>query len=551
MERLLNLFLSFLSWVRGLVGLVLPVFAEAADFRSWPRWVKALVHVLVLASLLYGLHLLTPYLQPLLKTKANNFVQQYYLVLVGVLVYLLTWVGYFIWQLLTRTDAAEFPDIEQAWAEAVRRLAQAGYRLADYPLFLVIGKPASDVDGLFLASKLKIDVRAPTGAESPVRVFAGRDAIYVTCGGASAWSRFADALADPDAGGLPGFAGGDPADPGKTITPGQALGNVDPRLQDEFYALLRLQSERPLAPDEEERLKEVGDLIARAKGPTRRAVGLSAADQALGPKRLAYLCRLIARDRRPLCPVNGALVLVPWEALGSDETCSAAVPVLAADVAAARQAFAQRYPQYVMVCDLEHGFGFDEFRRGFPKEMLRQRIGQRLPVVPDRDPAALAEVFDRAADWIRLNVLASWVVRFLRLEWPPEVRKSGLFVPTYNRKLFTFLHEVYERGPRLGRLLARGLPPDPTAAATGDALDAYPLIGGCYLAATGRDERDQAFAAGVFERLAQSQDSVSWTAAAVAENRAYRRLATALYVAALALAVPAAMAGYYIVYGPR
>jgi hypothetical protein len=198
----------------------------------------------------------------------------------------------------------------------------------------------------------------------------------------------------------------------------------------------------------------------------------------------------------------------------------------------------------VLVCDLEQADGFAEFRRGFPKEMLKQRIGQRLPVVPDRPADEVPGVLAQAADWIRLNVMASWVLKFLRLDWPPEQRKSNEFVPGSNRRLFQFLHDVYVRGPRLGRLVARGLPADPDGSSADDPADALPLVGGCYLAATGRDEKDQAFVAGVFQRLTESQSSVSWSGRAEAEDRAYRRWAVLLWVAALVLAAVTAAGGY-------
>lgn len=549
MERLIHLFVEFVAKIRSLVGLVFPMFAEAADFRSWPRWIKVLVHLIVLGCIVAGLLWLNsfPAVQNLLKTRATKFVSEYYLVLVFFLLYFLSWVGYFIWRLLTRTDAAEFPDVEAAWDDAVKRLAQGGIRLGDAPLYLVVGKPASDVDGLLLASGQKVQVRAPLAVDSPLRVFANRDAIFVTCAGASAWGRFADALADPDSVSADGMGTDDPT---KTITPGQALQGVDAATQQEFKDLLRIQSDRALTDAEEARLRELGEQINRAKDTAPRRVSLPAEEQAVGPRRLAYLCRLIARDRRPWCPANGVLALVPWAALESDETARVAVPLLAEDLAAARQAFAQRYPHFVMVCDLEQADGFAEFRRGFPKEMLKQRIGQRLPLVPDRPADEVPGVLAQAADWIRLNVMASWVLKFLRLDWPPEQRKTNEFVPGSNRRLFQFLHDVYVRGPRLGRLLARGLPADPGGSSADDPSDALPLVGGCYLAATGRDEKDQAFVAGVFQRLTESQSSVSWSGRAEAEDRAYRRWAGLLWVAALVLAAVTA-AGGYVLFGQQ
>lgn len=533
MQSIVTFASSFVSWIRGLVGIVLPMFAEAADFRTWPKWFKLLVHLIILAVIFYGLWYLNkqPFVQNLLKSKATNAIKEIYLPLIFALIYVISWLGYFWWKLFNRGDAAEFPDIEQAWDDAIRKLAQGGYKLGDAPLYVVLGKPASGDDALFLASGQKIEVRAPLAVDSPIRIFAGPDAIFVCCSGASTWGHFAEVLANPEIGGSLEPAG---VSAGATITPGQALQGVDEKIQDEFYRLLQLQSDRALSPEEDARLRELGELIQMTKSGGIRRINISNEMLASGPRRFAYLCKLIARDRRPWCPLNGMLVLLPWAALETDEISRTALGVLAADLATARGAFRQRYSHFVMLCDLEQAQGFDEFRRGFPKEMLKQRIGQRLPLIPDRPPEEVPGVMEQAADWIRLNVMASWVLKYLRLDWPPEPRNVGSFVPPYNQKLFAFLHELFIRGPRLGRVMARGLPVEATAVA-GDNLAALPLVAGCYLAATGRDDKHQAFVAGVFQRLTESQSAVSWSADALVEDRSYGQWAGLLYIAAFLL----------------
>ena len=72
---------------------------------------------------------------------------------------------------------------------------------------------------------------------------------------------------------------------------------------------------------------------------------------------------------------------------------------------------------------------------------------------------------------------------------------------------------MQERQQRLSRLISRLA-----------VLEAgIPLhLGGCYFGATGPDaSRDQAFVAGVFRRLLENQNHVSWTREAVAEEADY------------------------------
>jgi hypothetical protein len=53
---------------------------------------------------------------------------------------------------------------------------------------------------------------------------------------------------------------------------------------------------------------------------------------------------------------------------------------------------------------------------------------------------------------------------------------------------------------------------------------------GCYFAATGESDDQQAFVRGVFEKLSEEQEEVEWTHAARNVNRTYQKLAAAALV---------------------
>jgi len=536
MQNLVYLFVAFIDHIRRLVGMVIPVFAEAADFRTWPTWVRVLVTLIVLAVLLTGLYFLNglPFVQRYLDKYSPNLIKPVYLPVLFLMLTALSWIAYFWWKLFNAGDAAEYPDIEAAWREGVDKLRASGVAVADLPLYLVLGRPRGGDAALFLNSQQKIQFTAPKADSAPVRLFAGPTALFVTCSGASTWGKYVARLSDAES------VGGDSPDAtnlNRTITPGQALEGVDQKDQDEFYDLIRAKAERDLTPAEQARLHELAAAV-NAVGRKQLQVRMGADELAEGPRRLAYLCRLIHRERRPWCPVNGALVLVPWAALESDDLARTAVGVLSGDLATARAGLRMVYPQYVMVCDLEDAEGFDEFRRGFTAQELRGRIGQRTPLVPDRPADEMPGVLQGVAEWIRLNVVPAFVLTRLKLEWPPEGRKTGRFVPNANRKLFHFLFDLFTRVPRLGRILSGGVTAGVAPGARADA-ELLPLMGGCYFAATGLDERSQAFAGGVFQRLTEqpSQDAVSWSELALRDDRALGVRATALYVAAALLAV--------------
>jgi hypothetical protein len=168
------------------------------------------------------------------------------------------------------------------------------------------------------------------------------------------------------------------------------------------------------------------------------------------------------------------------------------------------------------VCDLERAEGFAEFLARLPVGQLR-RLGQGFPLVPDVDPEKVPAMIDSGVAWLCEALLPSLVYNLFRAD-VPDGGMSG-FVRDYAR-LFQFLAQLKERRPRLTRLLVRGALP-------GDK--GPPLFGGCYLTATGTDAKGQAFVAGVFERLAENQDYVTWTEDALREEAELRRLTAVGY----------------------
>ena len=83
-----------------------------------------------------------------------------------------------------------FPDIDAAWAEALKALDQAGIDLSAAPLFVVLGQSQGSEESLFAAAQLPLQVRhVPRRPTAPLHLYASRDGIYLTCGGASLLAR--------------------------------------------------------------------------------------------------------------------------------------------------------------------------------------------------------------------------------------------------------------------------------------------------------------------------------------------------------------------------
>lgn len=553
MQAILYSFVWLVDRIRSLFGMIFPIFAEAADFRTWPKWLRIVVHVIIIGVILGLLYLLNQsdsvmkYLQRLVSVSFAP----YFLATIFLLTYMLSWVVYFWWQLFNRSDEPEYPDILQAWTEATEKLRSERIDIGDLPLFLVLGEPLAGDDALILyssgfAAERKLSFRVPQDGSAVIRLYGGQAGLFVTCGRASTWGSLCRQVAEPDAAGLPTDAGSSRSG-GATLDFNQVL---DPADKKEFFSLRDKGNSR--TSEETVRYEELGRKInesGQSEAPQR--VGLSQEALEEGPKRLAYLCRLIAESRRPTCPLNGVLIVVPFGTLTTEEASTLAVRVLSEDLKTIRVNIGQEYPHVVMVSDLEEIPGFHAVRAGFRADALKSRIGTTIPVVPDHAPAELPKMLNRVTDHIRQNSLTGWLIDFLRTTWPSESRTDVDFVPPLNQQLFRFQYSLHKNIHRLGRILTRGMPCDPTSQ---DPVAASPLLAGCYIASARKPkpgdgdvaEAPQAFVPGVFNKLRESQSQVRWTAEALAEDARQKWIARALYLLAAGFIVLNLVLGWWI-----
>ena len=483
MNALLTAYFGFLTLIRTLVGIVLPIFRNAADFRGWPTWLKLLLQFVVIGGICVGLFFLQRW-----TGLTNNLynalpaLQPFFLPLLFLLVVAFSWLASGLWSLLrTDNETAEFADIAEAWSDVVTRLSSEGLGIGDAPLFMILGRPAAGLDALFMAAGVQQILTAPHSGDSPLRVYAWDEAIFVTCPGASAWAHFCHLATNPDDDPGTSMGGGEPSQD-KTMMPGQVLGGLDPALQSEFQQLLRIQSERGgLEQHDRIRLDELGQMVNAAAFANRavaaRSVRVADEVRVRETRRLRYLCQLIRQDRSPWCPINGILVVIPWASTETDDNIRMGMGILEQELTTASEVFQLRYPTYALVSDLETARGFSEFRREFRPEQLRSRVGQRYPLVPQLEPEEAANHLGNVARWIGLSVLPRWILEFLKLEVTPDIRKTPGVSSEHNRNLYLLQRAVFERGPRLAGLLARGIP---KVGGGHDDLATSHMFGGCY-----------------------------------------------------------------------
>jgi hypothetical protein len=520
-----------------LLGLIHPALAPGLR-RKWWLWALHLLLVAVVLVALYFLGVSTR-LHERIPGKMR-FLAQAWLSILFLLTYLLLTLGWWLWELLAApAEDAYFPDLDLAWGEAVAALNKAGLAVTERPLFLVLGQPEGGDNALFEASQLswKVSHSLPQ-PDPPIRVYGNADGIYVTCAGASLLGRQAAVLAGRAAAVEGAPAEAEAYDPmgRETLRPETA-----PRGAREIRDITS-RSEREHRDLTEEERRELRRIVRRDRPHVSL---LKFADQVeLMGARLRYLCRLIARSRYPYCPVNGILLLIPLAGSDSDQDAIDTGEICQRDLTAARQALRVNCPVFALLCDLETVAGFPEFLARFSAEERRQRVGQRCPLRPDfrlvgrgrpgGGPSPQAAMVQDLIEWVCNSVVPGWVYKKFQ---PGDAGQEGVKAAIdRNALLFLFFDDLRERQKRLSAILSRAVegPED-------DPL----LFGGCYLGGTGRESRsEQGFVSGVFARLLDEQDHVSWTDQALAEESAGRRWVAVTY--ALLAVVVAGAAGLVV-----
>jgi hypothetical protein len=533
---------------RWAAGTVVPMFARPVA----PVALAWFVHVVLVIAIAVGLYFAQPHLRitEVIQKGPLGF-RPFWLPALFLLIYALTWSAAWLWQLLSPGQPiTDFPDIDVAWDEIVAALQKAGIGIADTPIFLDFGEFPSGLEALFRSLPNGLTVAGGSAPGSPIRAFANRDGIYLAVPGASLL-------------GIQGWIGGSEGEPtgggsgsiaqsigvGASIGIDQSVGisiggsvvgsvGVGGPLQEIQRIIRRARDEnRPLSEDEKRRVRELsaGGAAAPASKPDTPApasAGVSVLQNARlvaeANARLDHVCGLIASVRWPLCPLNGAVVVVPAVMSDRDDTAQQWGLVAREDLARAEAAFHLHFPVYTLVGGVEMLPGGFTFFERFALERGSQRLGKSFPLNPDLQPAAASTEVEKAARWVFGSLLPYHVFKMTRSDTTADSRE--------NASLVRFLIELRRRAPRMARLVGRAV----------GSEHAIPEFGGCYLAVTLPGYiTDAKFAKEFFKKVESSQGYVAWTDAAYAEDASYRSMTKMGYLALGVIGVAVlALAGY-------
>jgi hypothetical protein len=517
-----------------------PKTGRLAAFFRW------FLHFLLISGILILLYFVNRWCQ-LERVLRSDWpaLHAYWLPLLFLLLYLMAWLAWWIWELTGPEKlSADFPDIDQAFREGLASLAEAGIDMRDAPVFLVVGRPLEGEDNAMLAAQFGFKIRdVPRWAEAPIRFSANDHAVFLATSGASTFGRYVSTVIEDAQEAvsrrerLESAAGDLRADHTIPVAEEQNANaaGATPAATPEATAIAEAATAAPASLADPE-LRVIGLLGAEgqaAKAPqtTRRRVFLK--NKALVREQMArmqHVCQLLRRQRRPFCPINGILVMLPMAVTDADDDAASATSACQLDLAVVQETLQVRCPVFVMACDAEQIPGFREFMQRVPAAQRQTRLGQRFPLSADVEPGGLPDMVQDGVGWFTHTFLPSVVYNLFRLESAGSVHTSAPQLPETiagNHRLYQLLAEMRLRRNRLTRFLTRGLMLDGQAPF---------LLGGFYVAATGPDaDRDRGFAAGVFQRLPENQNAVAWSRDATEQEADFTRWTRYGYVLFVAL----------------
>ena len=515
--------------LRWIGALLLPMFSR-------PRLSPGLVwfiHLLLVAGIAVGLWFVNHHFAVAQSIDTQFFwLKPIWLPLVFLLLYFIAWQAWWVWKLLQpEAIASEFPDLDDAWGEVVDSLQKAGIGVGDTPVFLVFGRVNGADEALFqgLPGGLVVTGGSPTG--SPVRAFANRDAVYVTCVGASLLGNpvvvsdtSGAAVSDSIGSGRGGhdFNASIGMDKSIGMLSAGGIGGGDiGRVQ----TIIRRAGSENRSLSEAEK-NEIRKLSSGGAGPAATTGGAAAQTLMQDPAeveyrlaRLRHLCALIARSRWPLCPINGAIVYIPVTDCEKEEVAQQVGLIARQDLQTAEETFRLKFPVYALLGRLEVLPGAPEFLTRFAADRRAQRFGKGFPLAPDLPPPATTDAIEKSARWVFNSLMPYWTFKLFGVERGTE---SAAGSTKANAELFQFLNAVRSRGEAVARLVGR-------MAAPGES--GPQRFAGCYLTANLPEiGPGPLFVDDFFKKVGTTQGFVAWTDAAFVADARHRRLTKAGYV---------------------
>jgi hypothetical protein len=397
----------------------------------------------------------------------------------------------------------EFPDIDEAFEAGLNALAEANIDLCDTPLFLVVGMTPRSEDSCVQSALIGKEVRV-SSRNLPLHWYGDEKGIWLFTPGVSALTQqalYATGAAAPLAAADPGDTSQPTLDPGATLAP-----NDSGRFQS-LGAGAQYQTIVPGGSAAYATLGAAELAPVRSEGyrsPSRR---LTLEEKELTEQRIAYFVKRLRDARYPVCPINGAMLVLPYQWTTSPGLSQMA-DCAKVDMAMLQNSLGTKALCMTMFDGIEESPEFAEYIHRLDKSQVERRCGCGFPALTNLEVGDI----DRAHHWI--------IEYFERQIFDLYQKKLG---DPGNGKLFRLLDHLRKSKANFARLLHHAFPDD---------VPEPFYFGGVYfasLAQVGKVHRP--FLDGVLAKLLKEHDDViGWNDQAMGEDQAYSRLAyTAMF----------------------
>ncbi len=524
---------------RWIGNLFVPMFSRP-KFAAAVVWV---LHLLLVAGAAVGLYFVEEKYGVARNLGGPVWFRPFWLSALFLLGYGLLWQAWWVWRLMApESQVSVFPDLDEEWNRILDALDGAGIGIGDTPVYLVLG-PVSGVEEEWLSAipgGLVVDGGTPSG--SSLRVFAGKELIAITCPGvcllgAGIRLEVSAASASSDVNGSIGadMASSIGIDGGTSI--GLSLGGDLQQIQ---KMIRKARDEnRSLSEPEKREIQRLSGSPIRSPEAAGGKAGLvrDPAEIELRGQRLAHLCRMLAASRWPLCPLNGAIVAMPFARLDREDIAQQLGLNASQDLRVAEETLMLKFPVYSLVTGLDTLPGARDFLTRFAIDRKTQRLGKGYPLCPDLPPDRAPDSVEANSKWVLNHLLPYWAFRQFQTERHGEPTEPATKT---NAEIFHFLNAVRQRADAFGRFAGR--------VAAGEGV----RFGGCYLTARIQEFGNAPlFMDEFFKKVASTQGAVAWTDAAYAEDSGYRSATRFGYLMLFLLVAGVLGLAAYVAYDAR
>jgi hypothetical protein len=414
------------------------------------------------------------------------------IVIIAALVFVIPLVVYRTLKLWIEGDASPYSDIEFAWKAGMQALSDNGMSIESIPVFLILGSTDLEREQSIIdASHQGFRVRGVPEGPAPLHWYANPDGVYIYCSDVGCSSLIADRIEKQHPASNPDSMEPVHVDAVSTTNANQ-------------HAAESQEVQNSVEPQESELsgVTSTPGLTDRELQP----VVLAAGESARQLERLRYVCHLLRRARRPFCPINGIVCLIPFCALDSSSSSVGEFSKsIRTDLAELQASLQFRCPTMAVFVGMEQEAGFRELVRRYGRD---QAISGVFGVPHD---VRIRATFNE------LSVFSGHIVGAFENSIYGLFRDETALSRPGNTHLFSLLCKIrFQFRDRLSELLVRGFGfPSDSSKTKGTSA----LFGGCYFTATGTRPDRQAFVQGVLGKLVVEQESVQWNRRALKSNR--------------------------------